>query len=149
MISLSPSGFTWCDLAGDQRWTDSHLAAALRGTAASVRFGASSVIVYSHRSPLPLFVALGISDLFPSFTGTLFVWFDIYTCQSLYVSVIPSLLRDSTLRTIVLSRSLTHLDHSTSLSTHLPLSLCACLSFFPSILLLSLSFLALFLFLPR
>lgn len=43
-LSLSPvRELARCGLAGDQRWTDFHLAAAPRGTAASARFGASSV----------------------------------------------------------------------------------------------------------
>lgn len=49
--SLPFKGVVRCGLTGDQRWTDSHLAAAPRGTAAPTRFGASSVVAYRHRSP--------------------------------------------------------------------------------------------------
>lgn len=60
--TLSRQGyFARCGLAGDQRWTKIHLAATPRGTAASARFGASSVVANRHRSPPPvLFVARDI-----------------------------------------------------------------------------------------
>jgi len=80
-VSLSPvKGIVRCGLAGDQRWTDSHLAAAPRGTAASTRFGASSVVTYRHRSPPSLSWSLVISPSFSLFLSLL----------SLYLSLILS-----------------------------------------------------------
>lgn len=78
--SLPFKGVVRCGLAGDQRWTDSHLAAAPRGTAAPTRFGASSVVAYRHRSPPSLSRSLVIA---PSFTFSLSFFFPLPSPSSL------------------------------------------------------------------